>query len=66
MRFALLVALCLFSTGARAEFSASEFLERYQSAKEDVAKFYSNKKQNTSPTFKDLIWLMFHPPCGSA
>jgi hypothetical protein len=26
----------------------------------------ANKKQNTSPTFKDLIWLMFHPPCGSA
>jgi hypothetical protein len=24
----------------------------------------ANKKQNTSPTFKDLIWLMFHPPAG--
>ena len=54
MRVALLLALCLFSTGVRAEFSAKDYLARHDAAKGDVEKFIW--KRHIEDTQNGMSW----------
>ena len=54
MRVVLLVALCLFSTTARADFSANDFLAKYDAAKSEVEKFIWSR--HISDTQNGFSW----------